>query len=192
MKLTTEELKTRNEYIGLLNELEFDLKKQLTERNNQIINPITILKRKNHEIETIFYEHNKNYYTESKLGNLIIKYSYEQLVKIIASLYSVIDFESCITFGKKYRLPVINPFLKKYNNSLKLITDLNIDATLSKKIASILNEDRFNNEIHNIEEELEELGYKELAETILVNTCIEMQRINKVASSKTLKKTKTI
>ena len=61
-----------------------------------------------------------------------------------------------------------------------------------KKIASILNEDRFNNEIHNIEEELEELGYKELAETILVNTCIEMQRINKVASSKTLKKTKTI
>lgn len=190
MWMTTEELKERNIYTKLFNELGSSTESLIMASGLKVRNLYEVAKRKNYQLENLFHSHGKNYYTETKLSLMLIDYMMLHLVYASKPLLDAILFENIVWLTDSIRIPIKNPHVKKYNQILDLLESLTIDRTLSQRLGSMLTEERYTDEITSVIEELKELGYPEIAETILVDTYDAMKSRKKKDSPEVkLKKT---
>lgn len=190
MWMTTEELKERNIYTKLFNELGSSTESLIMASGLKVRNLYEVAKRKNYQLENLFHSHGKNYYTETRLSLMLIDYMMLHLVYASKPLLDAILFENIVWLTDSIRIPIKNPHVKKYNQILDLLESLTIDRTLSQRLGSMLTEERYTDEITSVIEELKELGYPEIAETILVDTYDAMKSRKKKDSPEVkLKKT---
>lgn len=185
MKLSNEELTEKNYYIGMFNQQQTKLKKTELVLNQQITNPFSMIKNKNFEMESLFYSHEKSYYTKSPLGRIIIDYFILSLVDILELLEKIAVFEGNVTI-QGFRLPIKNPYLKEYNRTIEQLKNFEIDEYLPERIGKVLTKERYFKEMLFVEKELKELGYKIIAQTIASDT-LEIINNKKTSPTKKLK-----
>ncbi len=170
MRMNGKELKERNFYTELFNDLGSQIEASLNKTGLRVRNLYEVAKKNNHQLEDFFHSHGKNYYTETRLSQMLIDYIMLQLACASKPLLDAILFENVVCLTDSIRIPIKNPHVKKYNQYLDLMESLAIDETLAERLGSMLTEERYQNEMSFVVEELKVLGYPELAETILVDT----------------------
>ncbi|MDE5587190.1 MAG: hypothetical protein K2I72_02325, partial [Bacilli bacterium] len=158
MQMNKEELSERNEWTELYNELGSNIEMSLREARLNVRNLYEVAKRKNYNLENLFHSRGKNYYTESKLGLMLQDCIKWQLLNASDALSSAIMFENIVWVPDLIRIPIKNPFVKKYDHELNLMESLAIDETLASHLGSMLTEKRYKEEMLSIVEELKELG----------------------------------
>ncbi len=175
MKMVGKELQERNRYIETLNKAETTINFCLCNLQINLINPVTIVKRKLHEMEDLFYQQEMNFYENLTLGLTIRSFLLSYLQNTIDyPLRKIISFEKKITI-ENIRLPIQNPFVKNFNKRIEEIQDFKIDEKLPERLGKYMEIEDLNS-ILFIDDDLIKLGYPELAETAVEKTLEEMNK----------------
>lgn len=190
MRMIGRELQERNRYIGALNKSEADINFTLSNLKIKVVNPATIVKRKMHEMEELFYQQEMGFYDNFALGQVIRDFLLRYLFDTVNNnITKIINFESRITINE-LRLPVKNPFIEGINKRIDVIKSFRIDETLPETLGKYMTNENLEN-ILFIDDDLIKLGYSDLAETAVERTLNEMQK-EEVHNKKRIKNRNTI
>lgn len=163
MKKAAEE---RNLYLGLFNESEPRVEIAIKKYGKGLQNPISLARRKNHELEEFFSKLGKEYYAETVVGSVLREYLLMILADSIDCLEPVMIYERD-TSSFSFRLPFRkNPYLDAFQASLQKITRLTIDENFSQILGRVLTKERFLQQMPTILRELLELGYTDIANKV--------------------------
>ena len=136
------EVEEKNYYISLFNENEPIVERAIKKYKIELENPITLARRKTQELEALFQKHGKEYYAGTVLGPILGDHILRTTANSIEIATSLIDFENHIMFYS-FRLPIKNPHLNAYQDSLDKIKGITIDENLSQILGKFLTQVQF-------------------------------------------------
>lgn len=199
MKNLKEERMTKNEWLTILNYGEYQFNSVINELESifgyRLKNFDLIIKQRMFEFEDAFYKYDENFYYDSVVGDILLKWLFkkrEHILELFASKVGI-DYFSFFKrdIGKFFNIDMPTLFEKKYGNLLKEIKDFRIDDKFYQQVdfiwsspEFIFSREQYEKNKSKLFDELIRLGYslefskdqvKQLDESLAQNTFFQLK-----------------